>query len=91
MRALGSVRLRAASPGFGLRFDGFAVEALDGCLAALADPRFAERIDTDELTVPQVAERVAQHCGLSLDPDTNGHLRGRVRRALVSLRHVRLP
>jgi len=71
-RAVVLERLRRRGLGFGLRFETWAVQALD-------------------LTVPQVAERVAAVAGLALGPDTDGALLGRLHRATVGLRHVRLP
>lgn len=70
--------------------ESFAVMRLDPCLAALRRPEFAEHLETDELTVAQVAERIAASAGLELAPSTDGRLVGRLRRAAVGVRHVRL-
>ena len=90
-RAVVLERLRRRGLGFGLRFETWAVQGLDGCLGALSGPEFAEQLRTDDLTVPQVAERVAAVAGLALGPDTDGALLGWLHRATVGLRHVRLP
>ncbi|MFB6619062.1 AAA family ATPase [Streptomyces sp. NPDC085524] len=82
-------RLRERGLGRGLKREGFAVARLDGCLEALAEPEFAEHLATDRLTVSQVADRVAASAGLSLAPDADGPLRGRLRRALIGVRHIR--
>ncbi|MFE3625989.1 AAA family ATPase [Streptomyces goshikiensis] len=82
-------RLRERGLGRGLKREGFAVSRLDGCLEALRAPEFAERLATDGLTVPQVADRVAAGAGLELTPDTDSPLRGRIRRVLVGVRHIR--
>ncbi|MFJ4775021.1 AAA family ATPase [Streptomyces sp. NPDC088762] len=82
-------RLRERGLGRGLKRESFAVARLDGCLAALRAPEFAEHLATDRLTVSGVADRIAASAGLRLTPDTDGALRGRLRRALVGVRHIR--
>ncbi|MFD9723912.1 AAA family ATPase [Streptomyces sp. NPDC059072] len=82
-------RLRERGLGRGLKRESFAVARLDGCLAALREPEFAEHLVTDRLTVPQVADRIGASAGLNLAPDPDGPLRGRLRRALVGVRHIR--
>lgn len=83
-------RLRERGLGRGLRHESFAVAKLDHCLERLAEPAFAEHIRTDRLTVPQVADRVAESAGLTLLPNTDSALRHRVRRAWTGIRHIRL-
>jgi hypothetical protein len=56
----------------------------------LRAPEFAEHVWTVERTVAQVAEHIAAASGLELTPDTDGPWRGRLRRAGVGLRHLRL-
>ncbi|MEU9085567.1 AAA family ATPase [Streptomyces sp. NPDC048357] len=82
-------RLRERGLGRGLKRESFAVARLDGCLEALRAPEFAQHVTTDRLTVSEVAERVAGAVGLDLAPNTDGPLRGRVRRALIGVRHIR--
>lgn len=72
-----------------LRREGFALGMLDRCLERLREPEFAEHLRTDDLTVPQVAERVAAAAGLVLAPATGGRLRGRLRRTWTSVKHIR--
>jgi hypothetical protein len=69
--------------------ESWAVSRLDQCLDRLRGAEFAEHIRTDHLTVPQVADRIAASAGLTLSPDTDGPLRGRLRRAWVGVRHIR--
>ncbi len=73
-----------------LRRESFAVARLDLCLERLSDPEFAEHLWTDELPLPRVAERIASSAGLAIAPNTDGRLRGRLRRAWVGARHIRL-
>lgn len=82
-------RLRERGLGRGLKRESFAVAKLDHCLERLAGPEFAEHIRTDRLTVPQVADRIAESAGLTLLPDTDSALRHRVRRTWTGIRHIR--
>lgn len=72
-----------------LRRESWAVAKLDLCLERLRGPRFAEHVWTDRRSVPQVADHIAAACGLTLAPNTDGALRGRLRRAATGLRHIR--
>ena len=69
--------------------DSWAEAKLDLCLERLRSPVFAEHVWTDRLTVPQVADHLAAACGLTLKPNTDGPVRGRLRRAATSVRHIR--
>ncbi|MEU4836823.1 AAA family ATPase [Nocardia testacea] len=72
-----------------LRAEQFAVDKLDFCLEQLSKPRFADHIWTDTTPVPAVAERIADTVGVTLTPDTDGRLRGRLRRMAVTVRSAR--
>ncbi|WP_067664622.1 AAA family ATPase [Nocardia miyunensis] len=72
-----------------LRGEQFAVDRLDYCLEQLSKPEFAEHIWTDTTAVTAVADRIADSTGLTLAPDTDGRLRGRLRRMTVTIRHAR--
>ncbi|MEU1306013.1 MULTISPECIES: AAA family ATPase [Streptomyces] len=92
-------RLRERSPGHLMRLSGgkkpaprranWAVEQLDHCLERLREPEFAEHLWTDHSTVPKTADRIAVLAGLTLQPNTDGALRTRIRQAGVGLRHIR--
>ncbi|MGW5424936.1 AAA family ATPase [Streptomyces sp. NPDC003943] len=82
-------RLTERGLGRGLKRESFAVRKLDGCLAALAGPEFADHIRTDELSVPEVADRIAGLAGLRIAPNTDGPLRHRLRRIRIGLSHIR--
>ncbi|MFF2654045.1 AAA family ATPase [Streptomyces sp. NPDC058045] len=73
-----------------LRRESFAVRKVDVCLTRLGEPEFAEHLWTDELTVPQVADRIAASAGLTLLPDRDGPLTAWTRRKATGLRHIRL-
>jgi len=88
-RLPGSVVCDPEHAGFGLRREHWAVSRLDDCLARLREPEFAEHIHTDQQTVPLVADEIARSAGLPISPDTDGPLRGSLRRYATTLRHVR--
>ncbi|MEV6975249.1 AAA family ATPase [Kitasatospora sp. NPDC093806] len=72
-----------------LRRESFAVSRLDHCLERLSGAEFGEHVRTDRLDVAGVAEHLAASAGLTLAPNTDGPLRGRLRRAAVGARHIR--
>ncbi|MEU1878000.1 AAA family ATPase [Streptosporangium sp. NPDC020072] len=88
-RGFGQVVRFFAGRKVALRRESFAVAKLDRCLERLRGEEFAEHIWTDHITVAQVADRIAASTGLKLAPNTDGRLRGRVRRAATGLRHIR--
>ncbi|MEV6275466.1 AAA family ATPase [Nocardia sp. NPDC051832] len=75
--------------GFGLRFEGFALDRITHCLDALQHPDFAEHIHTDHITIPDVADHIATSTALPLTPNTDSPLRANLRRALVTAKHIR--
>ncbi|MET7756364.1 AAA family ATPase [Streptomyces sp. NPDC005389] len=82
-------RLVERGLGRGLKRESFAVAKLDECLERLSAPEFAHHLRTDRLTVPEVADRVAELAGLRPEPNTDGPLRHRLRRIRVGLSHLR--
>lgn len=72
-----------------MRREGFAVAKLDLCLERLHGEDFAEHVRTDHLTIPQVADHICASAGLTLRPNTDGALRGRLRRAWTGVKHIR--
>lgn len=72
-----------------LRHESWAVERLDHCLERLREPEFAEHLWTDQATVARTADRIAVLAGLTLTPNREGAVRGRLRRAWTSARHIR--
>ncbi|MET9410686.1 AAA family ATPase [Streptomyces sp. NPDC002935] len=72
-----------------LRRESWAVRQLDHCLERLREPEFAEHLWTDQTTVAKTADRIAVLAGLALTPNRDGAVRGRLRRAWTSARHIR--
>ena len=83
-------RLTERGLGRGLKRESFAVRQLDLCLERLNRPLFAEHIRTDRVGVPQVADKIAASAVLSLEPNTDGPLRHRLRKAWTGLKHIRV-
>lgn len=73
-----------------LRREQFAVDKLSYCLGQLSKPEFAQHIRTDTLSVSDVVDRIAAAAGLTPAPNTDGQLRGRLRRVGVTIRHIRV-
>lgn len=72
-----------------LRRESWAVQQLDDCLERLREPEFAEHLWTDRTTVAKTADRIAVLAGLTLAPNRDGALRGRLRRAWTGAKHIR--
>ncbi|MFD5080902.1 AAA family ATPase [Streptomyces sp. NPDC058371] len=88
-RGLGHVLRFAAGKDAPLRRESWAVQQLDHCLERLREPEFAEHLWTDHTTVARTADRIAVLAGLTLAPNRDGAVRGRLRRAWTGARHIR--
>lgn len=88
-RGLGHVAQFVAGKDAPLRRESFAVSKVDLCLDRLREPAFAEHVWTDDLTIPQVADRLAASAGLALGPDTDSLVQAHARRAWISVKHLR--
>ncbi|MFE3795458.1 AAA family ATPase [Nocardia tengchongensis] len=73
-----------------LRREQFAVDKLDRCPEQLSKPELGEHIWTDATAVAEVANRIADTTGVTLTPNIDGRLRGRLRRMAVTLQHARV-
>jgi len=69
--------------------DNWAMQQVDRCLQALHHEIPGFPLPTDTLSIQQVAEKIAQHCSLTLLPDTRSPLRKNLDRILTSLQHIR--
>ncbi|MEW2165471.1 AAA family ATPase [Streptomyces sp. NPDC007084] len=88
-RGFGRLLRYAAGKDAAPRRESWAVEQLDHCLERLREPEFAEHLWTDRTSVARTAERIAVLAGLTLTPNREGALRGRLRRAWTGVRHIR--
>ncbi|MFD5628816.1 MULTISPECIES: AAA family ATPase [unclassified Streptomyces] len=89
-RGFGRVLQYVAGKDAPLRRESWALGQLDQCLERLREPEFAEHLWTDGTTVTRTADRIAVLAGLTLAPNRDGLVRGRLRRAWTSARHIRL-
>ncbi|GGF94553.1 AAA family ATPase [Paenibacillus aceti] len=74
----------------GERADSWPIQQIDRCLASLSEPTFAEQIQTDNMHVDEVVERIASICGITLPPDTRSRFRRSLDRKLITIKHIRL-
>ncbi len=69
--------------------NSWAAHQIEGCMAAFENPLFEHKINTDTLTIPEVAERVAQYCNVQLKPRQGGALRQYASRVITQMRYIR--
>lgn len=89
-RGFGHAMAVVAGKATALRRESFAVRKLDLCLERLRDKEFAEHVWTDRISIGEVADHIAASAGLTLTPNTDSALRGRLRRAWTGVKHIRL-
>lgn len=78
-------RLRSRGEGAG----SWGAAQIERCLAGLLALDSADHLHTDGLTREQVVEAIAEHFGLTLQPDTSSALRRRWHRLKVGLGSIR--
>ncbi|EWH20341.1 tunicamycin resistance ATP-binding TmrB [Bacillus haynesii] len=79
-------RLRSRAEGK----NSWAAKQIDRCIEGLSDKTFEEHINTDHMSIQNVAETIAARAGLTIDPDTRGSIKRFTDRLLVKLSHIRL-
>ena len=82
-------RLKARSLGREPRTQPWETEVLDGWLEQLHRPEFAQHVQTDHMTVAEVADVVSRSAGLTITPSTDGPVRAWLHRYATTARHVR--
>jgi hypothetical protein len=82
-------RLARRSLGTEARRGSWAVSQLSASLQRLRGPEFAQHIQTDHLTVGQVADTIASSAGLAISPSADGPLRASLRRYATTIRSIR--
>lgn len=73
----------------GERAGGWPAQQIDRCVAGLAHEAFREHLQTDELSIRQVAETIAQRLGIELQPDNRSRLARWKDRIATQIRHIR--
>jgi hypothetical protein len=82
-------RLARRSLGAEVRRGSWTLNQLSDGLQRLRAPEFAQHIQTDRLTVSQVADTIASSAGLTIRPSTDGPLRASLRRYATTVRNLR--
>jgi hypothetical protein len=82
-------RLARRSLGTEVRRGSWTLNQLSDGLQRLRAPEFAQHIQTDRLTVSQVADTIASSAGLTIRPSTDGPLRASLRRYATTVRNLR--
>jgi broad-specificity NMP kinase len=65
-------------------------QQIDRCIDALSSPLFEEHISTDDMSIEQVVEHIANVCGIELLPDTRNWITRKKDQLVIWLRHIRL-
>jgi hypothetical protein len=82
-------RLARRSLGTETRRGSWTLNQLSDSLQRLRAPEFAQHIQTDHLTVSQVADTIASSAGLTISPSADGPLRASLRRYATTIRNIR--
>lgn len=73
----------------GERAGGWPARQIDRCVTGFANQVFREHLQTDEMSIQEVAETIAERLGIALQPDNRSRL-GKLRdRVATQLRHIR--
>lgn len=69
--------------------NSWGAQQIDRCLQGLSNEVFAERIDTENMSIEEVAEKIALLSDVPLLPDSIGKFRKRFNRYITQLKHIR--
>lgn len=67
----------------------WAARQIDRCMEGLSADVFREHVQTDDLTVDAVTERIASMANIHLQPDTRGKIRKATDRLVTQIRQIR--
>lgn len=76
--------------GRGDKIGSWSFQQIERCIESFKDEYFKEQIDTDEMTIDQVVEYIANSCGIALLEDHRSAFKKRVDRLIVWKKHIRL-
>jgi hypothetical protein len=79
---------RLKSRGDGI--NSWAAKQSDRCINGLSNEIFKHHIDTENMSIEEVAEKIALMSNITLITDNSGKLRKRLNRILTQLRHIRV-
>ena len=72
-----------------LKREKFAVDAIERCLEAYSNTITDEKIHTDNMTVREVSEAIAERCGIELLPDNRSVVQRFIDRIGITLKYLR--
>ncbi|RAV21892.1 AAA family ATPase [Paenibacillus contaminans] len=78
-------RLRSRGEGSG----SWAARQIDRCLSGLSDDVFRRHLDTENMSVADVAETIAGLSNIGLGPPTKGKLLQKIERIKTQIKHIR--
>ncbi|BFH64748.1 AAA family ATPase [Paenibacillus azoreducens] len=67
----------------------WAAQQIDRCIEGLSLPAFERQLQTDAMTIPEVAEAIAEAVNIELMPDNRGKLRRKYDNLITQIRHIR--
>jgi len=79
-------RLRSRGDGT----NSWPAQQIDRCLEGLSNEDFQSHINTENMTIDDVVEKIAFMSNINLLPDNMGRLEKRVNRIITQIKHIRL-
>jgi hypothetical protein len=73
----------------GDKMGSWAFDQIDRCIHAFKDDRFQNHIETDELSINEVVEAIANKAGLTISEDKRSFFKRKKDRFVIKLRHHR--
>lgn len=70
--------------------NSWAAQQIDRCLAGLSSEEFRHHLSTEHLTIEMVAESIASHLHIELQPDHRGRLEKWKDQWITKIKHIRL-
>lgn len=67
----------------------WAARQIDRCIEGLSLPAFERQLQTDDMTISEVAETIAAAVNIPLLPDPRGNLRKKYDRIMTQIKHIR--
>lgn len=74
----------------GEKKNSWGAQQINRCVKCFEDPEFEIRIDTDNLSIDQVVEKIAYLCEIELLADNRSNIKKTIDRILVWKKHIRL-
>jgi hypothetical protein len=78
---------RLKSRGDGI--NSWAAKQVDRCINGLTNEIFKQHIDTENMSIDDVVEKIAAMSNITLIPDNSGRLIRKLKRILTKLKHIR--